>query len=390
MTKLCIVAHFNSPDFFQWYIALNRFSSKLGYELSSVNASPSHRKVYNDYATNPHWQPLREADLLFVYCTRRSSVSEPSGISWWALPIFVKLFMKPTAKMIAQYDDDFVWLFDSKHVWWDVNVSPNPKNEGPAQFFKSTHILEVPDAFLTVTNNPLPEFSKYTTKSVIKLPLPHLFRYSPFKYSEEHEGKNIAILLHSIRESSLHGTLENVIRPNNWAVSIFSGTLDSRRILEFRQKEPLPVNSETYPRVDYEPYMDLLWRYCSIGLDDNTNYLGWSRFAMECAIAWIPCVGSTEAVQDIFPELYTAPQDYAKQTELISRLKSEKKFYHEVVQAGHKRILEILDDEKLCKEMLDIFNKIEASKCQVSYKDYPYFLGASQYNPDKKQARCHP
>lgn len=388
--KLCMVAHFDSPHYFQWYVALEKYANKLGYELSAVNASPAHRKVYNDFNTNPHWQPLRDADLVFVYCTRRSTRCEPSGISWWALPIFVKSFMKPTAKMIAQYDDEFVWLFDPKHVWWNINKMPNPDNlGGPEQFFKKTGILEIPDAFLVVKDNPLPEFSKYTTKPVYKLPLPHLFRYTPSKYSEEHQGKNVAMLLHSILESSVHETIENVIRPNNWAVSVFSGTLDDARIFAFRQKEHLPVNSEVYPRVDYEPYMDLLWRYCSIGLDDNTNYYGWSRFAMECAIARIPCVGSTESVEDIFPELHTAPQDYAKQTELISRLKTDKKFYHDVAQAGLQRTLELLNDEKLCRTMIDIFNKISPSQHQVSQKDFS-FLSGSDYRPDRQQQRPHP
>ena len=388
--NLCMVAHFDSPQYFQWYVALEKYAKKLGYILSSVNASPAHRKVYNNYNTDPHWQPLRDADLLFVYCTRRSSRCEPSGITWWTLPIFVKTFMKPTAKMIAQYDDEFVWLFDPKHVWWNIDVMPNPENNGPEDFFKKTGILEVPDAHLVVKSNPMPEFTKYTTKPVFKLPLPHLFRYTPSKYTEEHQGKNIAILLHSILASSLHGTLENVIRPNNWSVSVFSGTLDERRIAGFRQQERLPVNSEVFSRLDYEPYMDLLWRYCSIGLDDNANYRGWSRFVMECAIAWIPCVGSTEAVEDIFPELFTAPQDYAKQTELINRLKIDKKFYHEVIQVGHKRILELLDDEKLCRAMLDIFDKIGASKCQVSLKNFPISLFDINYVPDKNQAHAHP
>jgi hypothetical protein len=270
---------------------------------------------------------------------------------------------------------------------------PNPENNGPEDFFKKTGILEIPDAHLVVRGNPFPEFTKYTTKPVFKLLLPQLSRYRIDKYSEHHERLNIAMLLHSIRESSMHDTLENVIRPNNWAVSIFSGTLDANRLIEFRRKEPFPVNSEGYPRVDYEPYMELLWRYCSIGLDDNANYLGWSRFAMECAIAYIPCVGSTEAVQDIFPELYTAPHDYAKQTELISRLKTDKAFFHEMAQAGHNRVLEMFDGEKLCRKMLEIFERIGTSKNTISFKGEAFqrdLIFNPRYKPDKYQAHAHP
>jgi hypothetical protein len=169
-------------------------------------------------------------------------------------------------------------------------------------------------------------------------------------------------MYHSIRKSSISGILENVIKPNNYPVTIFFGTLNQKIIENFRATTKLPVNSETFARMQYEAYMDLLWKYSSIGLDDNTGYYGWSRFAMECAIARIPCVGSTEAVQDIFPELHTAPQDFVKQSELIAKLMADKKFYHEIVEAGYKRVYEILSDETLCKKLIEIFNKLKTSK----------------------------
>ena len=385
--KLCTVAYFDSKDFFQWHIALSKYASKLGLEITTVNASPTHKKVYSDFEHDLYWNPLREADYLFVYCTRRSTRNEPTGLSWWTLPKFVKPFMKPTAKMVVQYDDEFVWLFDPKHVWWDVNKMPNPDNlGGPEQFFKKTGILEIPDAYLTVIKNS--PYTKYTTKPSFKLLLPQLCRYIPQKYSEVHKGQNIAMLIHSIKQSSIHGILENVIRPNNFSVTVFSGTLDTKAVETFRATEKLPVNSEVFERINYDCYTDLLWQNCSIGLDDNVGYYGWSRFAMECAVARVPCIGSTESVQDIFPELHTAPQDYAKQTELIKRLKTDKKFYHEMVELGHKRVLEVLDDEKLCRTLLDIFEKISPSKSNLTFKDVPLFH--SDYVPDSKQARPHP
>lgn len=387
MTKLCIVAHFDSHNYFQWLIALEKYKDKLGLELSSLNASPTHRKVHSDFKVDPYWEPLREADLVYVYATRRSSRNDPTGASWWTLPQFVKPLMKEGAKMICQWDDEFVWLFDPKHVWWDVKLEPNPPNHGgPEQFFKDTGILEVPDGHLVVTNTS--PYRKYTTKPSFKLLLPQLCRYNLNKYSEQHTKGNIAMMLHSPQSSSINHALDNVITPQNYAVTIFNGTLDNHFVAHFRATHKLPVNSEVFERMEHNPFMDLLWRNASIGLDDNIGYAGWSRFAMECAIAYIPCVGSSEAVQDIFPELYTAPQDSKKQIELIELLRNDKKFYHEIVQLGRKRVIEMLDDEKLCKALIECFNKVGVSKSLLTLDQVP--LPENPYKPDKNQAHPHP
>jgi len=389
LKKLCIVAHIDNADYFQWYVALKKYSEKYGVETSFVSSMPVQLNIHNVFTHDSFWQPIRDADYVFTYATRRRTRAEPSGINWWTLPLFAKTFMKPTAKMIAQYDDEFMWLFDPNHVWWDKVQCPPPTTEPPDVFFKRTGILEIPDAHIVVRGRPFSDYTRYTTKPVFKVLLPQLYRYRLQKYSEKHESNTVAIMLHSITNSSISGILENVIRPNNWAVTIFSGTLDNDLIGRFRAKEKLPVNSTMYPRLDYESYTDLLWRYCSIGLDDNSGYQGWSRFAMECAITYIPCVGSTEAVYDLLPELYTESQDYAKQVNLISRLKTDKKFYHEMAELGHKRGLEIFDEEGLVKTLLSIFEKIGTSSPTVTYRDIPN-PNMSKYIPDQLQARMHP
>jgi hypothetical protein len=385
--KLCIVAHFDSWNYFQWLIALEKCGAKLGIEVKSINASPVHKRVHNDFKNDPYWNPIKEADVVFCYMTRRSTRHEPTGISWWTLPQFVKPFMKPEAKMIAQWDDEFLWLFDPNGMWWDQSKEPNPDNHGgPEQFFKDTGILEIPDGHFVVTKNS--PYQKYTTKPVFKMLLPQLCRYKLGKYSENHVKKNIVIMLHSTLNSSISHVLDNVIRPQNYAVTIFNGTLNRDFVKQFREREKLPVNSEVFERLNAEPYMDLLWRNNSIGLDDNAGYGGWSRFAMECAVAYIPCIGSTESVEDIFPELHTAPRDYKKQIELIERLKTDKNFYHEMVVTGRKRLLELLDDLKLCKEFLDCLEKIGVSKTQLTFDKISPF--SPEYKPDKNQAHPHP
>lgn len=352
--KLCIVTEFNQANFFQWTVALKKYEKELDIELSSVLANFAARRVCKPYKEHQQWKDLREADAVFVYVTRCPTMHHGEDVSndWWKLPFFVKSLMRPDAKMIVQYDDEFMWVFNPHHVWWKM---ANPENYGPDQFFKETGILEVPDAHFVVTNHPF--YKSYTTKPVFKMLLPQLCRYKLDKYTLDHKQHNIALMVHSIFTSSISKTLENVIRKQNYPASIFTGNLE----VEWK-KEQLPVNSEVFPRVDYEAYMDLLWQYAFIGLDDNEGYYGWSRFTMECAIAWIPCVGSSEAVQDIFPELYTATQDYIKQIELIEKLKIDKKFYKEIVESGRKRVLESLSDFTLCKKMMEIFDQLGAPK----------------------------
>jgi hypothetical protein len=385
--KLCIVAWFDCRDYFQWFVALGKYALKLGISVSSINASPVHRKVYSDFNKDPYWNPLKEADYVYAYATRRSSRYEPTGISWWSLPQFVKPFMKPEAKMLDQWDDEWVWLSNPNGSWWDLKLMPNPDNHGgPEQFFKDTKILEIADGHIKVTDNPL--FEKYTTKPVFRILLPHLFRYGVGRYNENHKGKNLAIMFHSTRSHNIHSVLENVIRPKNYAVTVFNGSIKQEVVDAFRAREKLPVNSEVYIRMEYVAYTDLMWRNCDVGLDNSDGYEGWSRFGMECAISCVPCVGSSNSVHDMFPELYTDVNDFTKQIELIERLRTDKKFYHEMVIAGHKRLLDLLDDEKLCRILLDCFEKVGISKSKVALRNFQ--PEDTKYNADTHQAHPHP
>jgi hypothetical protein len=384
LLKLVLVAEFNF-DIFQWKDAFVKYGKKLGVEIKWVMASPAAQRVYNNLKTDDYWKAIREADAVFVYVTRTQNRRGPHDWQWWELTKFVKKIIRPNAKMIAQYDDEFMWVFDPNHVWWDTNKCSTPDNHGgPEQFFKDTGILEIPDVHVSVLKNP--PFKSYTTKPTYKLLLPQLFRYCLPKYSNEHKKKNIAMLLHSIRKASITHILENIAIPNNFPVTVFFGTIDHDVVNEWHKNNPMPVNSEIYSRMTYEPYMDLLWRNSSVAIDDNVGYTGWSRFTMECAVCWIPCVGSSESVEDIFPELYTASQDYAKQTELIKLLLTDKKFYDKIVEAAHKRVQELLDAEKLCRDMIAIFDTLGVKRTGFPPVPKPVISNSAPH-PSKERSR---
>ena len=340
--KLTLVTEFEQRDFFQWLIALDNHKEELNVEMSSVIASSSHRRRID--LNDPYWNPIRNADFVFVYVTRMER-----SIEWWMLPQFVKSLMRPDAKMIVQYDDEFMWLFHPETTWWDY---PNPPNTGPEQFFRDSGILEIPDAHLCVMDNSL--FKPYTSKPVYQLMLPHLNRYNLEKYSLEHKMNNIAILIHSSHQASIQNSIDNVIKVKNYPLTIFSNKSRTSGVNYCRDNN-LPVGSRAFGLIPRESFVDLLWQFSSIALDDNVNYIGWSRFVMECAITYVPCIGSTDAVKILFPELYTAPQDYAKQIELIEKLRTDKKFYQNIAKTGHERCMDHFNEGELCKKLIKFF-----------------------------------
>jgi len=345
-TRLVIVTPFHQIDFFQWYEALLKNQIKLNISVYPIIITNLHIKKP---LTDPYWNQIREADAVLVYVTRVDK-SE----NWWELPKFIKQFMKPEAKMLVQTDDEFQWLWNKDYTFWGSGM-PNPKFISPEQFFKDTNILEIPDMHISVTENPL--FKPYTMKPVVQLLLPQLIRYQSERYTLIDGRPNIAMMRHYAAGSNFMKTIDNVIKPNNLPVSLFNW-YGNKSGVEYCKSLNLPVGSRSYGKLPLKSYEDLLWQTCSIGIDDPIGYIGWSRFVMECAIAYIPCIGSTDAAKMLFPELYTMPQDYVKQIELIQKLQNDKDFYTKVAEAGHKRCMDELSTENLCTRLIKIFNDL--------------------------------
>lgn len=355
--KLCIVTEFEQENFFQWEVALDSRS-----ELKVSSAVMNENILWAYPLNGSHWDPIREADVVFVYCVRHDLKWE-----WYELPLLVKKVMNPKAKMICQFDLEFLWLFYPNHHFWKKEVVW-VKGKTPEQFLRGTKVMEIADAYIIIFNELL---KKYTSKSTYYLPLPQLVRYesfletTPSKRSLRDKSKRVVVLRHSVKSASIKKTLKKVIIPSGFPVTIFTTeNTNSKEKLKILKGLPQPRRSIVYGNIPRDVYMEFLERdYAAI--DDNEGYYGWSRFAMECALAHVPCVGSTRAVKEFFPELYTKSKDYKKQKELLKKLRSDKDFWLRVAEKGKKLVLKKMDTGYLIRELVKIIISITKQTVKV-------------------------
>jgi len=330
-----------------------------------------------------YWKPLREADLVFVYTARHHK--EPSW-KWYMLPVWAKKFMRPEAKMIAQSDDEFMWLWYPKHIWW----KENPKFQEEVSFFKNNGVLDVADAYFTVLNNP--PWAKYCNKPIYYMPLPQMFRYRKLveriNLRKIPTKRMIAMLEHSVKSASTTRTMRNVIRKLEIPVLYFStqnlGYEDKKRLLG-----KLPEGSRVYGKLPRDAYMQFL-KGAYMAIDDNEGYIGWSRFVQECAICCIPCVGSSKAVEHIFPDLKTEHNDWEKQKVLLRNLSSDINWYKAQMIRGWVSATRSLSDPNLVTKMLKIAiidlncptKKVKVSKIELI--EFVNFLLENFYNIERQ------
>jgi len=362
-------------QFFQWNLAWSReMQDKLQTIVNLTTVSPKILNLYSD--NSAYWDDIRRADLVFVYCSRTGRKEEKEGWHWYELPLLIKKFMKPSAKMVVQFDDDLNFIFHHDWVWWGEKY--DVVTDSPKDFFERTKLLEIADTYLTVLEKPL--FAEYTTKPIRHLLLPQLTmvdRYTIDQYTEPwnqnyekiHQLRNLVVMRHTSRVGSVEHTIENVIKTSGIPVTYFTCIwgFSPKDAVEYHRNNKLPNGSRVYGQVPRSEYMKILAQEGYIGIDDAEKYLGWSRFVMECAMIYIPCIGSTYAVKMLYPDLYTEPKDYAKQVELIERLMNNKMFYRVVVEKARQIMLHELDAEYLCTRLLKIADEVG---CVSTVEDY--------------------
>jgi len=375
---ICLLAEIPQEKY-QWYMAWNDDRQiKNDVVVRSVMMSPETLRIYpKDHG---YWTYLKEADFVFVYVTR----AHFDDWKWFELPLLARQYMKPEAKMACCFDQEFIWLLcGKKWSWWD-DYDRNPMFQKiytmkPEEFFAENKVLEVADIYITVLENS--PYKPYTSKPVIYIPLPQLVSQRSAKtlgckFSTSRNG-HIALLNHTSQATSVEHTIRNVIKKVNKPVGIFN-SLTYRKPYKgklWAAKHGLSARSISWGRLNPKEYKATLEKYY-IAIDDSANYIGWSRFAMECALAYVPCIGSNFACKIFFPELYTKHEDYKRQTELILKLYGDPHFHHEVAMKAHERVLEHLNTDSLCKKLLEVATEIGSpnTKQDVEKKLFLDFL----------------
>jgi hypothetical protein len=353
--NLCIVTSFEQDEFFQWTIALRRFTK---FVVSSVVMNKDTLALYDN--KSKYWDPIRFADVVFVYCVRHDL-----NWKWFNLPFEVKKFMRPESKMICQFDLEFLWMFHENHYPWK-DIDPWTKEKTPDGFFKETGVMEIADAYIIFFNSQL---RKYTSKPVYKINLPQLVRYQLFTMdmlSKDvlNKSKRVAIIHHSVKSAQVTHTIDNVIMKleTSRPITLFTcRDTNSMEKLSLIENLPLRGESQVYGLISRDSYLEFL-ESCYVAIDDNDGYYGWSRFAMECALANVPCIGSTQAVKEFFPLLYTKHKDYKKQRKLLKRLYEDSDFWLKVVTEGKRLALEKLDTDYLSTKFFEMANEIFKKK----------------------------
>jgi len=330
-------------DFFQWEIASKQFQTFNDVKPSFITVNPAYLSALS--RDDKYWNPLKNADVVFVRCVR--------PFSYWKhyeMASVVKSMMRPDAKMIFQDDMDFLWLYHQNHCYYEQTI-----NKTPDELFRETKILEIADAF-NIEYNPLfEEEVRNVGKPVYHLLLPQLVRYKSFISTKPSLGDKgrVVLLIHSVKSASINHVINN---------------LPEFRYMIFMIDQPISLRKKVdigFGRLQRDNFMEFLKRGY-IAIDDNEGYYGWSRFAMECALVCVPCIGSTPAVQEFFPELYTKPKDYKKQRELAVKLFNDKKFWLEMATEGKRRVLERMDTRTRIAELVKIIKEVyrnENSTC---------------------------
>jgi len=356
--KICIVTEFEQGEY-QWYKAFDKFSETHNFvHFTKVEMNP----INLELKSNDYWNPIKEADVVFCYIACRNIRGTDEKIwRWWEeLPKRCRQLMKTDAKLIVQYDDELQFMIDVNRRSWNLGWEKDKEyfnlinSLKPETFY--SEVFSIADAYFTVLKNP--PWAKYCKKPIYYMPLPQLFRYPVLNtYWDfwsyklklplfKNRTNRIVIIHHTFIKSAYEHSLKYLKMP----VLLFTSR-DTSPQTRMELLKILPQQSSVVGRIPQEQYIQILSQE-RVALDDNLDYDGWSRFAMECAIMFVPCVGSTVAVQEFFPELYTSPQDYATQIDLLTKLLTDETFCKIMALRGQKRVLYKLSYEKLCVDFL--------------------------------------
>lgn len=368
---IVICTEFPQDSYFQWRWVWNlerQVKFKVLVKSILMDAPSIERYPIN----HSHWNWLRKADVVFCYCSRSGErnvqcKSKEFGKDgpwlWFELPFFAKKIMRPEAKLVVQFDDDLIWVFHQDWNWFEDKPDDHG---GPDQFFMDTGLLEIADIYFTVLEHP--PWGKYSTKPIRYMPLPHLWRYDKYIINTENIISNnkslrdshsnyISLLRHSSVIAEIQHEIDNVLTKFSFPIFYFS-MISNPKLTTHN------LSVKSFPRLGRDLYMENL-QQAFLALEDCDNYIGWSRFAMECAMLGIPCIGSSFAIKLFFPDLYTEHKDYARQIELINCLSKDRELYERVAREGFFKCIKHLDGDYLCEELLKSFRELNISESVI-------------------------
>jgi hypothetical protein len=223
--------------------------------------------------------------------------------------------------------------------------------------------------WFTVLDNP--DYAQYSNKPVIYVPLPQLSRYMNehseainayrTKGLENLHKESIGIMRHSSRVGSVQHTVTNVLDKLTIPVTYFSTQRSS--IFPLKSKSTI----KTYPFLNRKTYMTTMRNDCKITIDDAERYIGWSRFVMESAIEYIPCISSNFCGKILYPDLYVEHKDYKKQIKLCKKLLTDKDFYNKVVLQAHDK-LSILTNDIFCDTIMKYIKELNVPNSTIDVR----------------------
>lgn len=196
-------------------------------------------------------------------------------------------------------------------------------------FFRDYSNIKVIEENVFIPVSPLP-FSTYEDPSAIsfnKLPKPLSFN----------ERCKVVTIQHTTN-NWLSTHLEVAKRLKKELIVL--GSYDSTDMIT-KWTENSGVNCEIYPRftarIAGTTYMELINRGI-IGIEDQ--YIGGSRFSVECAIMKVPVVGTEWAgyLKILAPELITRNGDVDDMVSKAQRLLEDEKYYNEMREKIFKRL----------------------------------------------------
>lgn len=174
----------------------------------------------------------------------------------------------------------------------------------------------------------------------------------PYKVHESEKQDYGAMMFHS--GGSLFGPL-TAVKEAGFKVKLFANYHGVPATQNQNMLDKMGLcGSMAYTRLPEQEYLRELSK-CRWAIEDPNDYLGFSRFVIECATMGVPVVGGEQiySVKIGFPETCTEHMDIPRQVALIKTLSNDPALCKRIGDAGYGNLLEHLSNERCTQALLD-------------------------------------